>query len=78
VCNEFIGELLRGIRLHFTRFLDNLKDTGGCVDRERGGGMEGYMCVEVVVVGGLIFGGGGGWTTHVQQQQGCAVQQQDS
>jgi hypothetical protein len=29
VCNEFIGELLRGIRLHFTRYLDNLKDTGG-------------------------------------------------
>lgn len=29
VCNEFIGELLRGIRMHFTRFLDNLKDTGG-------------------------------------------------
>lgn len=28
VCNEFIGELLRGIRLHFTRFLDNLKDEG--------------------------------------------------
>eukprot|EP00879_Flechtneria_rotunda_P003302 GHRR01003527.1.p1 GENE.GHRR01003527.1~~GHRR01003527.1.p1 ORF type:complete len:501 (+),score=194.82 GHRR01003527.1:494-1996(+) len=27
VCNEFIGELLRGIRLHFTRFIDNLKDT---------------------------------------------------
>lgn len=27
VCNEFIGELLRGIRMHFTRFLDNLKDT---------------------------------------------------
>lgn len=34
MCNEFIGELLRGIRLHFTRFLDNLKDTGG----SRGGG----------------------------------------
>eukprot|EP00775_Hariotina_reticulata_P010341 gene10342-10498_t len=26
VCNDFIGELLRGIRLHFTRFIDNLKD----------------------------------------------------
>ncbi|KAF6262555.1 hypothetical protein COO60DRAFT_1282656 [Scenedesmus sp. NREL 46B-D3] len=26
VCNEFIGELLRGIRAHFTRFVDNLKD----------------------------------------------------
>jgi nucleolar protein 56 len=28
VCNEFIGELLRGIRAHFTRFIDNLKDEG--------------------------------------------------
>jgi len=28
VCNDFIGELLRGIRLHFTRFIDNLKDEG--------------------------------------------------
>ena len=28
VCNEFVGEVLRGIRMHFTRFLDDLKDTG--------------------------------------------------
>lgn len=27
VCNEFVGEVLRGIRMHFTRFLDDLKDT---------------------------------------------------
>lgn len=26
VCNESIGELLRGIRFNFTRFIDNLKD----------------------------------------------------
>jgi nucleolar protein 56 len=28
VCNEFVGEVLRGVRMHFTRFLDDLKDTG--------------------------------------------------
>lgn len=26
VCNEFTGEVLRGCRHHFTRYLDELKD----------------------------------------------------
>lgn len=32
VCNEHIGELLRGIRFNFTRFIDNLKDEGEQLD----------------------------------------------
>jgi hypothetical protein len=66
VCNEFTGELLRGIRMHFTRFLDNLKDTGrplrgSWVGRPGGGG---DMMVVVVVFlvagwGGDIMGGKG-------------------
>jgi hypothetical protein len=39
VCNEFIGELLRGIRAHFTRFIDNLKDEG----ERRGLGLLGLL-----------------------------------
>lgn len=27
VCNEFVGEVLRGVRMHFTRFLEDLKET---------------------------------------------------
>ena len=28
VANEHVGEVLRGVRAHFTRYLDGLKDAG--------------------------------------------------
>jgi hypothetical protein len=56
VCNELVGEVLRGCRLHFTRFIGELKDAD--LKRAQLGLAHSYSRAKVRALGGR--GGGAG------------------